>query len=70
MLPTVATLTYLYRSSASPNFAIVALRLDPQHARARYWLAAIRCQLGEETEVPEAAPADYVTKLFDGYADK
>lgn len=49
---------------------VAVYRLDPSHARASFWHAAVCGELGEATTVPSAAPGDYVAKLFDGYADR
>lgn len=57
-------------SHTTADLSLMSLRLDPGHERASFWLAAVRTEMGETAEVPVAAPADYVSKLFDGYAPR
>lgn len=41
-----------------------ALRISPDHAEAQYFLATLGVDTG-----PQTAPAEYVTRLFDDYAE-
>lgn len=41
-----------------------ALRIRPDHAEAQYFLATLG-----RGDCPQTAPAEYVTRLFDDYAE-
>lgn len=57
------TLMGMKRNDEFEKQLIECLRIDPNEGQARHLLAALR---GETTST---APADYVTKVFDGYAE-
>ena len=63
-LHTAAALRALQRNDEAAGCFRRALDLDPGNETARYFLAMMGCD-----EIPDRSPADYVTKLYDEYAE-
>lgn len=63
-LHTGVALQALQRKDEAASLFRRALDLDPGNVTAEYFLAIMGVN-----EIPDQSPADYVTKLFDGYAE-